>query len=175
MPLSSRLIRLCLPLIASLSVPAGAAPLLSFEVGGSFTDPYVVPAVFLESVLDSRRLGSSNFDWAPDFSLGWIGGRDTGRLDEDGYTSTDAIVIAAAGVRFRYAPPDGSPARWFFSFQPALQSGRTVSLSSAYEFVSTAGWQGERMSVQLRHVSNASLHGPNLGETMLLVGVALSP
>ena len=59
----------------------------------------------------------------------------------------------------------------FLSVQPALQSGRTQALSSGYEFVSTLGWQGRHVSVQIRHVSNAGLHAPNRGETMALLGV----
>ncbi|MGH8144898.1 MAG: acyloxyacyl hydrolase, partial [Rhodanobacteraceae bacterium] len=43
----------------------------------------------------------------------------------------------------------------------------------AYEFVSTLGWQARRFSVQIRHISNGSLHEPNCGETMLLLGVRL--
>ena len=59
----------------------------------------------------------------------------------------------------------------FFSLQPALHSGRTQALSSAYEFVTSVGWQGRRFSVQIRHVSNAGLHNPNRGETMALIGL----
>ncbi|RDI99046.1 hypothetical protein DVT68_11215 [Dyella solisilvae] len=36
------------------------------------------------------------------------------------------------------------------------------------------GWQGERWSLQVRHVSNAGLKDPNLGETMLLLGLAFN-
>jgi hypothetical protein len=63
----------------------------------------------------------------------------------------------------------------FFSFQPALHAGRTQALSSVYEFVSTLGWQGRVASIQVRHISNGSLHPPNCGETMVLLGVRLPP
>lgn len=59
---------------------------------------------------------------------------------------------------------------WFLSFQPAVTHGRTQALSSPCEFITTLGWQGRRFSFQIRHVSNASLHQPNRGETMALLG-----
>lgn len=48
------------------------------------------------------------------------------------------------------------------------QSGETDALSGDPQFVTTAGWRWDRFSLLLRHISNASLHKPNDGETMLL-------
>ena len=45
-------------------------------------------------------------------------------------------------------------------------------IPSRHRLLTTVGWQGQRFSVQLRHISNGSLHEPNRGETMALVGVA---
>lgn len=158
-----------------LPLGAGAAPLLDLQVGASFMGHHATPAVFLESVLDEHPLGSSDFTWAPDLSIGWIDGRNIRGPIERGYTPRDTVWLAAAGVRLRVRDPGSRWRSWFLSFQPAATAGRTVALSSGYQFVSSFGWQGERMSVRLRHVSNGGLHEPNRGETMLLLGVALAP
>jgi hypothetical protein len=77
------------------------------------------------------------------------------------------VWLFAAGARLYRGDPHG----WFLGLQAAAQDGRTQALSSGYEFVTTLGWQGRHFSVQVRHVSNAGLHEPNLGETMALVGL----
>ena len=48
-----------------------------------------------------------------------------------------------------------------------VQDGRTEALSGSPQFISTFGWRWGRFSLLARHVSNASLHQPNDGETML--------
>jgi hypothetical protein len=48
------------------------------------------------------------------------------------------------------------------------QAGETDALSGDPQFVTTLGWRWDRFSLLLRHISNASLHEPNDGETMLL-------
>jgi hypothetical protein len=63
----------------------------------------------------------------------------------------------------------------FFSFQSAVQTGRTQALSTPCEFVSTLGWEGRRFSGQVWHISNGNLHHPNRGEIMALLGVAFDP
>ncbi|HEX5954098.1 MAG TPA: lipid A 3-O-deacylase, partial [Rhodanobacteraceae bacterium] len=48
---------------------------------------------------------------------------------------------------------------------------RTPTLSSGFEFMTSAGWQHGHFVVMLRHISNAHLFGgKNLGETMMLAG-----
>lgn len=116
-------------------------------------------AVFVERLGDERALGP--FIWAPDVGLGWIQARSTthARLDHD-------VGLLAFGARLRV---------WrgvFVSEQVALALGRTDALSTAGEFVSSAGWQAQHWVLMVRHVSNADLHKPNHGETMLLLGVA---
>lgn len=49
-----------------------------------------------------------------------------------------------------------------------VQSGETDALSGDPQFITTAGWRWGRFSVLLRHISNASLHSPNHGETGLV-------
>jgi len=48
------------------------------------------------------------------------------------------------------------------------QSGETDAISGDPQFVTTIGWRWDRASVLLRHISNASLHSPNNGETGLV-------
>lgn len=152
-----------------LALPAVAAQ-VQVQAGRSYMDRDATTAVFAEVVGTPRRLGDSRFVWAPAAALGWIDGRDLTRFGGNRYTATDTVWLLAAGVRLQYAPADRGRG-WFLGLQPALQRGRTQALSGGLEFVSTLGWQGRRFSVQLRHVSNAGLSGPNRGETMALVGV----
>ncbi len=159
--------------LLTLALPATAAR-LELQGGRSYMDSYVSNTVFVEGIFDERRLGDSRFSWSPDVSAGWIDGRDVPRYRHSRYTTSDDIWLVAGGARIRYGNAGDWYPRLFFSFQPALHTGRTQALSSAYEFVSTLGWQGRHFSVQVRHISNGSLHNPNRGETMALVGVAFN-
>jgi hypothetical protein len=174
--LFSYLMRTCLRagMALCLAVAAGesmATPAVELQLGRSYMDSAGAATVFAEGIFSERSMGSTRFSWAPDFSAGWIDGRDLQRYRRASCTTTDAIWLVAAGARIRY----GTNIDWyhslFFSFQPALHTGRTQALSSAYEFVSSVGWQGDRVSFQLRHVSNGSFHEPNRGETMALLGM----
>lgn len=157
----------------ALALPATAAR-LEIQGGRSYMDSYASNTVFVEGIFDEHRIGDSRFSWSPDVSAGWINGRDVARYRNSRYTTADDIWLVAGGARVRYGDAGDWYHRLFFSFQPALHSGRTQALSSAYEFVSTLGWQGRRFSLQLRHISNGALHDPNRGETMALVGVAFN-
>jgi len=156
--------------LASISLPAAAAR-LEFQAGRSYMDRYAATTAFVEGVFDEHRIGDSRFSWSPDVSLGWINGRDVGRYRNSRYTTADDIWLLAGGARFHYGDAGDWYRPLFFSLQPALHAGRTQALSSAYEFVTSVGWQGRRFSVQIRHVSNAGLHNPNRGETMALIGL----
>lgn len=116
-------------------------------------------AAFVERLGDEHALGP--LTWAPDLGLGFIQARSTARarLDHD-------VGLLALGARVQL---------WrglFVSEQAALALGRTDAVSSGCEFVSSLGWQGPRWVLMLRHISNAELHKPNHGETMLLLGAA---
>lgn len=154
---------------------AAPAPRLELQAGQSYMSAKGRPAlaVFLESTFLEQPIGSTRFTWTPDFSAGWIEGRGERRYRRAHYTTAEPIWLVAAGARFRYGTANDWYHHLFFSFQPALHAGRTRALSSAYEFVSTLGWQARRFSLQIRHISNGSLHEPNCGETMLLLGVRL--
>lgn len=164
---------LFLLLVAGSTMAATPKLRVELQAGRSYTESTGTATVFVEGIFAERRIGSSRFSWAPDLSAGWINGRRMPRYRHDRYTMADSIWLAAAGARFRYGTENDWYHHLFFSFQPALHTGKTRALSSAYEFVSTAGWQGRRFSVQVRHFSNGSLHEPNCGETMLLFGVRL--
>ena len=161
-------------LLALPAVPATAAH-LELQGGRSYMDSYAANTVFVEGVFDAHRIGNSRFSWSPDASLGWIDGRDITRFNDARYTTRDQVWVLAGGLRVHYGEDGDWYRPLFFSFQPALHTGRTQALSTPYEFVSTLGWQGRRFSVQVRHVSNGNLHHPNRGETMAVVGVAFNP
>jgi hypothetical protein len=171
MHLPSRSARLAVAFSLAIAGFPAAASHWEVQGGRSYMDDYATNAAFVEGVFGERPMGNSRFSWSPDASLGWINGRPLAKYDVGSYSTRDDVVLLAAGARFHY----GDASNWyhdlFFSFQPALQTGRTQALSTAYEFVSTLGWQWNHVSLQLRHISNGSLHGPNRGETMALVGI----
>jgi hypothetical protein len=156
--------------LVAVAFPAAAVH-VEVQGGRSYMGGFGTNALFVESVFSARRFGDSRFSWSPDVSLGWIDGRDIARYRENGIGTRDSITLVAAGARFHYGEAGDWYRSLFFSFQPALQTGRTMALSGSLEFVSTLGWQGKRFSVQLRHISDAGMRDPNRGETMALVGV----
>ncbi|WP_081500774.1 acyloxyacyl hydrolase [Dyella japonica] len=161
---------LCLLIAANESF---ASQRIEVQVGRSYMDHAGATTVFVDDVFSEQSIGLSRFNWSPEISAGWIDGRDLQRYKRSNYTTTDAIGLVAAGVHLSY----GTRSDWyhslFFSFQPALHTGKTQALSSVYEFVSSFGWQSDRFSLQLRHISNGSFHQPNRGETMVLFGIRL--
>jgi hypothetical protein len=172
MQLSATFFRTALALgLASVALPAAA---VNFEVeaGRSYSNSHGTAAVFVESVFDQQPIGSSRFTWEPDVSLGWINGRDLYENHIAGENTRENAFLAAAGARVQYGDEGDWYRHLFFSFQPTYNTGRTPALSSALEFTSTLGVQVGHFSVRLRHISNASIHEPNRGETMALVGVS---
>jgi hypothetical protein len=165
-----------LALLAGLSLLAlpALADDTRFEIqlGRSYSNSVGTNTLFLESVFNPQPIGASRWTWAPDVSFGYLNGRDLQHYDGDRYTTKDDIWLGAAGVRVHYGDASDWYQPLFFSFQPALHTGRTLALSSVYEFVSTLGWQGKHFSVQVRHISNGGFHEPNRGETMGLIGFA---
>lgn len=157
----------------ALVAASGTASAARLEVQGgrSYMDSHPTTTLFVEGVFAPRPLGDSRLTWAPDVSLGWIDGRHLSRYDGARYTPRDAVWLAAGGVRLQIGDTDAWYRHLFFSEQLALQNRHSLALSSSYEFVSSVGWQGRHFSFQLRHISNAGLHGPNRGETMALLGV----
>lgn len=163
--------------LAVAAMPACAAR-FELQLGRSYMDNHGANTVFLEGVFAEHMLGNTGLTWSPDASLGWIDGRDLARhrhyhYAHYSYSAHPEAWIGAAGARLRFADENAWYRPLFFSFQPAVHGGRTLALSSSYEFVSTLGWQAKYWSVQIRHISNGDLHVPNRGETMLLLGITL--
>ena len=156
--------------LVGLSLPAAAAT-FEIEAGRSYSNSHGTPAVFVEGIFDAQPIGSSNFTWAPDVSLGWIDGRNLYNHRIEGENTRDNAFLLGAGARFQYGQPGDWYRHLFFSFQPTYNTGRTPGLSGPLEFASTLGWQWNRFSIRVRHISNAGIHEPNRGETMALVGV----
>lgn len=158
-------------LLATATLPAAAAH-LEVQGGRSYMDSYGANTAFVEAIFAPHAIGDSGrLDWSPDVSAGWIDSRDVARYRGDAYGTDHAVVLVAAGARFHYGDAGAWYRPLFFSFQLAGTSQTTQALSTHYQFVSTLGWQGEHLSFQIRHISNGSLHKPNRGETMALVGV----
>ena len=164
--------RRCLVLRAwALLAVLMAAPLvargadLSVSWGPSVTGhQHWSSAVFAEAATDPWRW--REFDIAPEFGLGYVRARGTAvdRLDHD-------VWIGFGGVRASL-PGAGIWRHAFLGFGIGVTHGKTNALSSTGEFVDTLGWQGGHWDVMIRHVSNGHLaRGPNIGETMLLLGV----
>jgi hypothetical protein len=86
-----------------------------------------------------------------------------GRGDVRGRDLADDVLVGYAGLR--YERTDNG-----LTLGAAIgaQSGETDALSGDPQFVTTAGWRWDRFSLMVRHISNASLHAPNNGETMLV-------
>lgn len=171
--MSACLHRCCLALVAVPLLVAGPvmAAQLELQVGRSTMDGHGADAAFVEGVFAAHPLGNSGLRWSPDLSLGWIGGRDLARFRDARPGTRDASWLAAGGVRLQAGGPDGWYRHFYGSFQLALHGGRTQALGTAYQFVSTLGWQWHHFSLQLRHVSNGNFQRPNRGETMALLGV----
>ena len=101
-----------------------------------------------------------------DFGLGFVRARGTpaDRLNH-------SVWIGFGGVRASL-PDTGVWRHVFLGFGVGLTHGKTNALSSTGEFVDTLGWQDGHWDAMIRHISNGHLStGPNVGETMLLVGV----
>jgi hypothetical protein len=164
-------------MLAGVARPAIAnGPAMSIEGGWSFMGlDYTVnkstAAAFVEALFDDHPIGSSAFTWASDVTAGWISGRDYPSEHYQGYTTRDDIWLIAGGLRFHYGDASAWYRPLFFSLQPTLHSGQTVAESGNYEFTLTLGWQAAHWMLGVRHSSNADLHGPNVGETMLVGGI----
>jgi hypothetical protein len=157
-------------LLAGTSLPAAAAH-LEVQGGRSYMDTHGTRAAFVEATFAAHPIGTGSLDWSPDLSVGWIDGRHIDRYASAAFPAGPAVTLLAAGARFHYGAPDAWYRPLFVSLQLAGINHTTQSLSSHYQFVSSFGWQGEHVSLQIRHISNGGLNGPNRGETMALVGV----
>lgn len=149
-----RLALLSLPLLCALSAGV-AAQQVEVGAGLSFTrDNEDTPVVSLAWLPAWREFRGGMLHW----ELGAMHVR--GRSDSD-YDNGDDVTVFHGGLR--YERPSGLVG----GFGVGVQSGETDALSGSPQFISTVGWQWGRFSLLARHISNASLHQPNDGETML--------
>ncbi len=144
----------CLLVLAAAVAPARAQ---SFEVGAgmSFTrgneDTPVVSAAWLP---EWREFKGGTLHWE-------IGALHVRGRSDSAYDNGDDVTVFHGGLR--YERPSGMVG----GLAVGVQAGETEALSGSPQFVSTFGWRWGRFSLLARHISNASLHQPNDGETML--------
>jgi len=148
--------RLVLPvLLASAMCPAAARQPIEIAAGVSFTrdneETQVVSAAWLPRW---RDVYGGLVRW--DVGAMYVRGRR-----HSNYDNADTVHFYHAGLR--YERPSGLTA----GFGIGVQSGWTEALSGDPQFISTFGWRWGRFSLLARHISNASLHQPNDGETMV--------
>jgi len=156
-PVSDALLRrfavATLPLLCGVS--AAAAAQVEVGAGVSFTrgneDTPVAAVAWLP---EWREFRGGTLRW--EVGAMYVRGRN-----HSAYDNGDDVSLIHGGLR--YERPSGLVA----GFGAGVQSGRTEALSGDPQFISTLGWRWGRFSLLARHISNASLHQPNDGETML--------
>ncbi|MHC9085751.1 acyloxyacyl hydrolase [Luteimonas sp. RIT-PG2_3] len=139
----------------SALAPASAQDNVEVGLGMSFTrDNESTPVAAVAWLPEWREFKGGTLRW----EVGgiYVRGRDNTRLD----LKEDAGVFHGG---LRYERPSGLTA----GFGVGLQVGQTDALSGNPQFVSTIGWRWSHFSLLARHISNASIHQPNDGETML--------
>lgn len=151
-----------LALVAILACTTAAhAQDFAIVVGPSVTSGERATATAFASVVGTSE--SARFHFEPIATIGWLRAHHTAA---DGLDHT--VWAAGAGARLV-----GPGEHWFASLQLARISARTDALSSRWEFIDSVGWQDGHLVLMVRHMSNGHVvgGGPNLGETMLLVGL----
>jgi len=148
--------RLAALVLASLCAwSATAAAQVEVGAGVSFTrDNEDTPVAAVAWLPQWREFRGGTLRW----ELGAMHVR--GRSDS-AYDNGDDVTLVHGGLR--YERPSGLVA----GFGAGVQTGKTEALSGDPQFISTFGWRWGRFSLLARHISNASLHQPNDGETML--------
>ena len=144
--------------VASMAFPAAAASNLELAAGASTTTDReftrVASAAWLPQVrqLDNAVLRAET-------GLLYIDGRG----DVRGRDLADDVWVGYVGLR-----SERTDNGLTLGGAIGAQSGETDAVSGDPQFITTLGWRWERFSLLVRHVSNASLHSPNNGETMLV-------
>lgn len=96
-----------------------------------------------------------------ELSLGLIGKRDSLRI------ATPNTRFLAIGRRFTLGRG------FFLASALALVDHRSEVLSSRHQFMTGIGWSGKRLTLALRHLSNANTGGRNRGENVFWLGYRL--
>jgi hypothetical protein len=149
---------LCAVAIAAAAVfPATAQSQFELSAGASWTrDNEVTPVIAAAWLPELRSLDNARLRW--ELGVVHVPGRDDTRYDLD-----HDVTVGHAGLRY-----DRTDNGLTLGFGIGVQSGQTDALSGDPQFISTVGWRWDRFSVLARHISNASIHQPNDGETMLV-------
>src|SRR5690606_10683299 len=155
---SSRRACLAALALALAAFPALAAADIELAAGASTTtDREFTRTASVAWVPELRQLDSALL--RGQVGLVHIHGRDpvAGRdLDDD-------VWVGYVGLR--YERTDNGLA---LGAAIGAQSGETDALSGGPQFVTSVGWRWDAFSLSVRHISNASLRGPNDGETALV-------
>ncbi|WP_166815842.1 acyloxyacyl hydrolase [Luteimonas yindakuii] len=142
---------------AAAAFPAAAQSQFELSAGPSWTrDNEVTPVVAAAWLPEFRALDNALLHW--ELGVVHVRGRDDTRHD-----LVDDVTVGHAGLRY-----DRTDNGLTLGFGVGVQTGHTDALSGDPQFISTVGWRWERFSVLARHISNASLHQPNDGETMVV-------
>jgi len=140
------------------ALPAAAQTHLEIGVGPSFTR-------------DNEDTEAATIAWLPPWREAYNGllRADVGAVYLRGrahsrYNNAERVRLVHAGLRYEH--PRGLTA----GFGIGVQNGKTAALSGDPQFISSIGWRWGRVSLLLRHISNAGLHSPNEGENILQLG-----
>jgi len=155
MRLSLLLVTVCALLAA---IPATAQTHLEIGAGLSFTR-------------DNEDTQAAVIAWLPPWreAYGGLLRADMGAMylrkrSHSRYNNAQSVRLVHAGLRYERA--NGLTA----GFAVGVQDGKTDALSGGPQFISSIGWRWGRVSLLLRHISNAGLHNPNEGENILQLG-----
>ncbi|MDW8478996.1 MAG: acyloxyacyl hydrolase [Xanthomonadales bacterium] len=93
-----------------------------------------------------------------ELSAGWIAPRRARAL------RTPSTRFLAVGRRFSHG-------RFFLSSGIAVVDRRSEALSSHHQFMTGLGWRLGRLTIGIRHLSNANTAGRNRGENLLWIAL----
>lgn len=142
-----------LPVLFGFS--AAAAAQVEVGAGVSFTrDNEDTPFATVAWLPEWREFRGGTLRWE-------VGAMHVRGRSDSNYDNGGDVTLFHGGLR--YERPSGLVG----GFGIAVQDGWTEALSGDPQFISTLGWRWGRFSLLARHISNASLHQPNDGETML--------
>lgn len=133
---------------ADVEVAAGVSTTTDREFTGVASVAWLPQVHSLDRAVVRAELGAVHVD-----GRGQVHGRDL----------SDAVTVGFVGLRYERTDNGLTLGAGI-----GAQAGETDALSGDPQFVTTAGWRMDNFSLLVRHISNASLHSPNDGETMVV-------
>lgn len=160
-----------LPFPRSSTGLAAAFALMLLAGSGPARAVDVEVAAGVSNTTDHESTGVASVAWLPELRTldravlrGEVGlVHVDGRGEVAGRDLSDSVQVGYLGLRY-----ERTDSGLTLGAGIGAQSGETDALSGDPQFVTTAGWRWDRFSLLLRHISNASLHAPNNGKTMLV-------